>query len=414
MPQSLPMPPVIFAATDLDFLLTLAAAFAAAFVGGVIAMRLKQSPILGYLVAGVVIGPFTPGFVADPQTTQRVADVGVILLLFGVGVHFSLGELVRLRVVAGVGGLTQIALTIAAGMLIGTALGWSPLASFFLGSATAISSSAVLAKVLDERGEAGSAHGAIALGWMIVQDLATIVLVVLLTGLSDTGGGSLGASIALAVGKASLFVVALLVIGLKALPWALARVARLPSRELFLVAIAMISLGTAYLAEEVGISLALGAFLAGLALSESDLAHHILDAIGPTRDLFSVLFFVSIGMLVDPRVIGRALPAFALIVAVIVVVKGLLGFGAVRALHYPTRTALFVGAGIAQAGEFSFLLARIGRDAGVLSADRFTVILGACTASIVVTPLLYRLAERLCTPRLAPADMPTRIEGENV
>lgn len=406
MPPSLPMPPVIFATTELGFLLTLVAAFAAAFIGGAVATRLGQSPIIGYLVAGVVIGPFTPGFVADTATTQRVADVGVILLLFGVGLHFSLGTLVRLRAVAGAGGLTQIALTVAAGMLVGALLGWPPLASLFLGSATAISSSAVLAKVLDERGEANSEHGAIALGWMIVQDLVTIVLVVLLAGLSDTGGGSLGASIAAALAKAALFVAALLVIGLTGLPWALGRIARLRSRELFLVAIAVVALGTAYLAEEVGISLALGAFLAGLALSESDFAHHISDEIGPTRDLFAVLFFVSVGMLVDPRVIAGALPAFLLILAVIVAVKGALGAGFVRLLRYPRRTALFVGAGIAQAGEFSFLLARIGRDAGALSADRFTVILGACTASIVVAPLLYRLAERLCTPH--PATPPPR------
>lgn len=387
-------PPIILAATNLTFLLTLAAAFAAAFVGGAIAVRLKQSPIVGYLIAGVLIGPFTPGFNADAGTTQRVADIGVILLLFGVGVHFSLGELVRLRVVAGLGGVTQIALTIGVAMLTGVALGWSPLASFFLGSAVAISSSAVLAKLLEERGAAGSAHGTVALGWMVVQDLATVVLVVLLTGLSGHNG-SLGENIAIATGKAVLFVGILLVVGAKVLPWWLDRVASFNSRELFLIAIAGLSLGTAYLAEEVGISLALGAFLAGLVLSESDLSHHILGEIGPIRDVFAVLFFISVGMLVDPGVIARSLPTFGLILALIVVVKGLLSGGLIALLRYPAGTALLAGAGIAQAGEFSFLLARLGRDAGVLSAERFTLILGACVASIVLSPLLFGIAERV-------------------
>lgn len=392
MPRSLP--PVTLAATNLTFLLTLVVAFAGAFLGGMIAIRLKQSPIVGYLVAGLIIGPFTPGFNADAATTQLFADIGVILLLFGVGVHFSLADLNRLRVVAGVGGITQIALTIGIGLLAGAALGWSPLASFFLGSAVAISSSAVLAKLLEERGEGGSAHGTVALGWMVMQDLVTVVLVVLLTGLSSEGG-NLGANVATATAKAALFVGLLLIVGVKVLPWWLDRVASVNSRELFIIAIAGLSLGTAYLAEEVGISLALGAFLAGLVLSESDLAHHILGEIGPIRDLFSVLFFVSIGMLVDPGVIAHALPTFALIVALIVVVKGLLSSGIMLVLRYPARTALLAGAGIAQAGEFSFLLARIGRDANVLSAERFTLILAACAVSIIVAPALFPLAERL-------------------
>jgi monovalent cation:H+ antiporter-2, CPA2 family len=388
------LPPPTLAATNLTFLLTLAAAFAAAFVGGAIAVRLKQSPIVGYLLAGLIIGPFTPGFNADTGTTQRVADIGVILLLFGIGVHFSLRELVRLRAVAGVGGVAQIALTIGLAMLAGAALGWSPLASFFLGSAVAISSSAVLAKLLEERGEEGSAHGTVALGWMVVQDLATVVLVVLLTGLSSDNG-NLGASIAIATGKAVLFVGALLLIGAKVLPWWLDRVASFNSRELFLIAIAGLSLGTAYLAEEVGISLALGAFLAGLVLSESDLSHHILGEIGPIRDVFAVLFFVSVGMLVDPTVIARSLPTFGIILGLIVLAKGLLSGGLIALLGYPAGTALLAGAGIAQAGEFSFLLARLGRDANVLSAARFTLILGACVASIVLAPLLFGVVERV-------------------
>lgn len=391
---AIPLPPAVFAVTNLDFLLTLAAAFAAAFLGGAIAVRLKQSPIVGYLVAGLIIGPFTPGFIADTETTQRFADIGVILLLFGVGVHFSLGELVRLKVIAGVGGVTQIALTIGVAMFVGVTLGWSPLASFFLGSAVAISSSAVLAKVLEERGEEGSPHGTIAMGWMVVQDLVTVVLIVLLTGLSDPGG-SLATNVAVATGKAALFVGLLLVVGAKVLPWGLERVAALNSRELFLIAIAGLSLGTAYLAEQVGISLALGAFLAGLVLSESDLAHHILGETGPLRDLFSVLFFVSIGMLVDPAVIVRALPTFLLILALIVVIKGLLTTGIALVLRQPARTALLVGAGVAQTGEFSFLLDRIGREANVLSADQFTLILAACAASIIVAPTLLPLAESL-------------------
>jgi monovalent cation:H+ antiporter-2, CPA2 family len=392
------LPPPTLAVANLTFLLTLAVAFAAAFVGGAIAVRLKQSPIVGYLLAGLIIGPFTPGFNADTGTTQRVADVGVILLLFGVGVHFSLRELARLRVVAGVGGVAQIALMIGVAMLTGAALGWSPLASFFLGSAAAISSSAVLAKLLEERGEEGSAHGTVALSWMVVQDLATVVLVVLLTGFSSDNG-NLGTSIATAIGKAVLFVGVLLIVGAKVLPWGLDRVTAFNSRELFLVAIAGLSLGTAYLAEEVGISLALGAFLAGLVLSESDLSHHILGEIGPIRDVFAVLFFVSVGMLVNPTMIARSLPTFGIILGLIVLAKGLLSSGLIALLRYPVGTALLAGAGIAQAGEFSFLLARLGRDANVLSAERFTLILGACVASIVLSPLLFGGVER-ATSRL--------------
>lgn len=385
--------PVTFAATNLTYLLALTMAFVTAFIGGAIAMRLKQSPILGYLFAGLLIGPFTPGFIADATTTQFVADIGVILLLFGVGVHFSLAELVRLKVIAGVGGVAQIALTIAISMLLGTALGWSPLATFFLGSAVAISSSAVLAKLLDERGDAGSEHGNIALGWMIVQDLVTVVLVVLLTGLSGNSG-NLGASLAAAIGKAALFVALLIIVGAKVLPWWLDRVAAFNSRELFLIAITGLSIGTALLAEEVGISLALGAFLAGLVLSESDLSHHILGEIDPIRELFSVVFFVSIGMLVQPAVVWRELPTFAFILALIVIAKPLVTGGMILLLRYPARVALLVGAGVGQAGEFSFLLARIGREANVLSADRFTLILSACAASIIIAPLLFLIAER--------------------
>lgn len=390
----MPALPVTLAATNLALLLSLAVAFAAALIGGVVATRLKQSPILGYLVAGMVIGPFTPGFVADTETTQLFADIGIILLLFGVGVHFSLKDLARLKVVAGGGGVAQVALTIGIGMLAGVALGWSPLAAFFLGSAAAISSSAVLAKVLEERGEEGSEHGSISLAWMIVQDLATIVLVVLLEGLSGTTGDVV-TNVATATVTAAAFVGVLLVVGTRVLPWLLDRVAALQSRELFLVAVVGLSVGTAFLAEEVGISLALGAFLAGLVLSESDLAHHILGEIGPARDLFAVLFFLSAGMLVDPRVIAAQLPAFGLIVLLIVGGKAALGVAALLALRYPPRTALLVGAGIAQAGEFSFLLARIGREADVLSAERFTLILGACAASIVLAPAMFLAAERL-------------------
>lgn len=390
----MPHPPVTLAATNLALLLSLAVAFAAALVGGVIAARLRQSPILGYLVAGLVIGPFTPGFVADAETTQLFADIGIILLLFGVGVHFSLKDLVRLKVVAGGGGVAQVALTIAVGMLLGVALGWSPLAAFFLGSAAAISSSAVLAKVLEERGEEGSEHGTISLAWMVVQDLATIMLVVLLEGLSN-GEGDVVTNVATATVTAAVFVGVLLVVGVRVLPWLLDRVAALQSRELFLVAVVGLSFGTAFLAEEVGISLALGAFLAGLVLSESDLAHHVLGEIGPARDLFAVLFFVSVGMLVDPRVIAAQLPVFGLLVLLIVGVKAALGVTTLLVLRYPPRTALLVGAGIAQAGEFSFLLAQIGREANVLSQERFTLILGACAASIVVAPLLFLVAERL-------------------
>ena len=375
---------------DTGILVTLALALLAATIGGAVAVRLGQSPILGYVLAGLLIGPYTAGPVAEPETVGALADIGLVFLLFAVGLQLSFGELLRVGKVAVVGGTVQVVAMVVIGYLVALALGFGSLESLFFGAFVSQSSSAVMAKILGDRAELDTAHGHVALAWATLQDLSTIALVVLLGALSV--GGDLGTDIALALGKAALFLVILLPLGLRVLPWLFERILLLRSREVFILTVVAVALGTAYVSELFGLSLALGAFLAGLLISESDISHHILGEISPVRDVFAGLFFVSIGMFVDPTFVIASLGVIAIAVVLIGPVKGFI----IGALSYmggiPVRSAALAGILMAQAGEFSFLIARQGVDAGVVGDDMFSLMLASAALSIVLAPSAARFA----------------------
>jgi monovalent cation:H+ antiporter-2, CPA2 family len=370
-----------------DLLVNLALALIAAAIGGAIAARLGQSPILGYIVVGVLIGPFAPGL-AEPETVAELADVGLIFLLFGVGLQLSVRELVSVGRVAIFGGTLQIVSLIAIGYFVAVAFGFTSIEAFFFGGFVAMCSTTVLAKLLGERGELGTEHGTVALAWATVQDLATIVLVVLLTGVA-TGGDAIS-EVVIAVGKAALFIAVLLPLGARVLPWLFERVALLRSREVFVLSVVAIALGTAFVSEQLGLSLAVGAFLAGLVVSESDISYRALGELTPLRDVFAGIFFVSVGMLFDPAFVIGSLPLVLVALAVVVPIKGAITAGLAYLFRLPLRSAALVGVAMAQAGEFSFLLASLGVELGVVGDEMFSLMLAAAAASIVVSPWLVK------------------------
>jgi monovalent cation:H+ antiporter-2, CPA2 family len=396
------MPPLPFdlsveLSEPVRFILNLGAAVAAALIGGIIAVRLRLPAIVGYLVAGVAIGPFTPGFVGDVGEIAVLADVGIVLLLFALGVEFSIRELRDVGRVAVPGGVAQIAGTLAVGALCALLLGFEVREAFVIGACLSISSTLVVLKSLIDRGELDSLHGRVAVGWSIVQDIATIVFIVALPPLA---GSDVVGPILLAIGKAALFLALAYLGGTRFLPFLFSRVARLGSPELFLLAVVATALLTAFVSSAVfGLSLALGAFVAGLLVSETDESHQAAAEVIPFRDLFAVLFFVSVGMLVDPVALVADLPLVLLLVAVAVVVKGLLTGGSARALGLPTRSAILLGTAMAQVGEFSFIIAEDALGLELIDARVYNVILGTALVSILVGPILLAASDRV-VPRL--------------
>jgi CPA2 family monovalent cation:H+ antiporter-2 len=379
------------------FILNVGAAVAAALVGGIVAVRLGLPAIVGYLLAGVAIGPFTPGFVGDVGEIAALADVGIVLLLFALGIEFSIRELREVARVALPGGAAQIAATLGIGGLLALVLGFEVREALVIGACLSISSTLVVLKSLIDRGELDSLHGRVAVGWSIVQDIATIVFIVALPPLA--GSDFLG-PIALALGKAVLFLVLAYVGGTRFLPWLFSRVARLGSSELFLLAVVATALLTAFVSSAVfGLSLALGAFVAGLLVSETDESHQAAAEVIPFRDLFAVLFFVSVGMLVDPLALVAEIPLVLVLVAVAVIVKGLLTGGAARLLGVPARSAILLGTAMAQVGEFSFIIAEDALGLGLIDGRVYNVILGTALLSILVGPLLLAWTDRI-VPRL--------------
>jgi CPA2 family monovalent cation:H+ antiporter-2 len=372
---------------------SIALALVAALVGAVIAVRLGQSAVIGYIAAGVVIGPFTPGLIVDPHTVEEAADLGLVFLLFTIGAELSLRDLVKAGRVALLGGSVQVLVTMAVGFGVGRLLGWDVPGALFFGAVIAISSGAVLSKILGERGELEAEHGRIALAWSTVQDLATIVLVVELPALSMGGGGRIEDAL-LALGKAGLFLAILVPAGLKLFPALFEWLARLRNRELFVLAVAAVALGTAYVSTLFGVSLALGAFVAGLTVGESDLSHQVLAEIVPLRDVLAGLFFVSVGMLVDPPFVAANWSLVLLVLLLMVAFKGLVVSGLSALLGASARTAALVGVAMAQCGEFSFLLARLGRETGAVTSDGFNLMLSGAAASIVLAPPLHTVAGR--------------------
>lgn len=368
-------------------LLNLAVALLAATIGAAVAVRLRQSAIIGFIVAGIAIGPYTPGFVGDLETVRALADIGIVFLMFAIGNQVRLADLVRVGPVAGIGGTTQVIAMIGIGYAVGRALGWGELEAFVAGAVVSNSSSTILARILGERGETDAEHAHVSLAWSTVQDLWTIVLVVLVTALATTGEP--GPDLVVALGKALVFLVIVVPLGLRVVPRVLEMLAGFRSREIFVLGVVTLALGTALLASAFGISLALGAFVAGLVIGESDLSHEVLGETRPFRDLFAGLFFVSVGMLFDPRFVVENLALVALVVALIVPAKGLLVTAIAAVFRYPARTAILAGITLAQSAEFSFLLARLGADLDVVSPEVFSLLLAGAVASIVVAPALH-------------------------
>jgi CPA2 family monovalent cation:H+ antiporter-2 len=371
---------------EVSLLRDVSAALAIALTGGWIATRLRLSSIVGYILAGVVISPFTPGFVGDVDRLRLIADIGIVLLLFSIGVQFSLSELTQAGPRAIAAASAQIAVVMAGALVCGSVGGWPVDQSLYFGAAAAIASSVVAVKLLEARGDIASDHGRLVVTWSIVQDLWAVVLIVALGAIAGEGGASeLTREVAVAAGKAMLFLGGVLLIGMRVMPLVLARVAEERSRELFFLAIAALTMSTALASEFMGLSLALGAFLAGLVVSESDLSHRVLGDLLPTRDVFAVLFFVSVGMLIDPGVLADEWAALIVAFLLIAALKPI----AARVLLAPVtrpHTALLASAALVSAGEFSFVLARSGLDEGALSESMFSVIITATALAIVISP----------------------------
>jgi monovalent cation:H+ antiporter-2, CPA2 family len=395
---------------------TIAIGLTAAFIGGLIARRVRLPAIVGYIVAGVVIGPFTPGFIADTDIALELAELGVILLMFGVGIQFSIRELVAVRSIAVPGAILQTIVAGLFGIWLGSVLGWTLGGGLVLGLAISIASTVVLLRALTDRNELDTPQGRIAVGWLIVEDLLAVLVLVLLPTIApilDAGGTAatepldMVAPVVLALGKAVAFAVVMVVVGARVVPWLLLVVAREGSRELFTLAVLAIALGIAFVSSSVfGVSLALGAFLAGLVVSESDMSHQAAADALPLRDAFAVLFFVSVGMLLDPTfLVANPLPVLA-VVLLIVGMKAITKFAIVTVAGYPTRVALTVGAGLAQIGEFSFIVGTVGRSLGLLPDDGFQLIVAGALLSIAVNPFVLRAIDPIearlrATPAIA-------------
>jgi CPA2 family monovalent cation:H+ antiporter-2 len=376
-------------------ILTLTGGLTAALILGYFTLRLGLSPIVGYLLAGICIGPHTPGFVGNESLASEMAEVGVILLMFGVGLQFHVKELVAVRRVAVTGALFQIAVATGLGALAGRAFGWGWTGSILFGIAISVASTVVLIRVLTDHGALHLPQGRIAIGWLVVEDLFTVLALVLLPALLAGGGQGLALTLALAVGKLLLLAVILFGAGRRVLPWLLKRVAD-AGQELFMLAVLvlalMISVGSAYL---FGASMALGAFLAGMVIGQSSFATRAASEVLPFRDAFAVLFFVSVGMLLDPVALLGQWHWVAVTLAIILVGKPLAALVVVRALRQPFAVGLAIAVALSQIGEFSFILAVLGRDLGVLPAEGMNILVAASILSITVNPLLYRWAAPL-------------------
>jgi len=376
---------------EMTLLINIAVALVAAFFGGLAARRVGLPTIGGYMLAGIAIGPFTPGFVGDVRTISQLAELGVIFLMFGVGLHFSLQDLWKVRSIAIPGALGQMALATLLGVALSQLWGWSAASGLVLGLAVSVASTVVLLRGLMDNGLLNTPHGQAAVGWLVLEDLATVLILIFMPVLS----GSIGAfweNLGFTVLKASLFMALLLFVGKKLIPWLLLRIAHTRSKELFILAILAIALGTALGASEIfGVSLALGAFMAGVLVGQSPLSHQAGADVLPFREAFAVLFFVSIGMLVNPGYLfanyGSVLALTGLILVGKPALTMLMGF----MFPWPARTALVVSAGLSQIGEFSFILGQAGVNLRLLNQDQYSLILAGALLSITMNPAMFRL-----------------------
>jgi monovalent cation:H+ antiporter-2, CPA2 family len=376
---------------ELPILINITVALLAAFVGGFLARRLKLSSMVGYMLAGVAIGPFTPGFIGDLSTIQQLAELGVIFLLFDVGLHFSLRDLWAVRDTVISGALIQLVVITGLGLLLAHLWGWSLAAGILLGLAITIASTVVMIRNLMDRGLLNTTHGQVAVGWLVLEDLIAVLILVLLPALVTNTQEPLWQTAGLALLKTAAFAALMLVAGTRIIPWFLLRMAHLRSRELFIVAIIVITVGTAIGASSVfGVSLALGAFLAGVVVSESALSHQVGAEMVPFRETFAVLFFVSVGMLVNPLDVLSHAGEVLLLVLVIVLGKFVLTVLQGMLFPRPARTTLILAAGRSQIGEFSFILGTAGVALGVFKQEQYALLLAGALLSITLNPFLFQ------------------------
>lgn len=393
---------------DATLIATIVMGLVLAFIGGLLALKLRLPPIVGYLLAGVAIGPFSPGFVGDEALASQLAEIGIILLMFGVGLHFSIRDLLSVRKIAIPGAVIQIGVATAFGVGLGYLWGWSFGAGLVFGLALSVASTVVLLRALEERHMLHSINGRIAVGWLIVEDLAMVLVLVLLPAMagmlggtagslaSESGGNQAWVTLAITLGKVVLFLVLMLVVGKRVVPWLLVQVTRTGSRELFTLSVLATALGIAYgSAALFGVSFALGAFFAGVVLAETDFSHQAAADSLPLKDAFAVLFFVSVGMLFDPSILVRSPLAVLAVLLVILMGKSLAAFGIVLGFGYPVPTALIVSASLAQIGEFSFILAGLGATLGLLPPEAHDLILAGALLSITLNPLVFAALGRL-------------------
>jgi CPA2 family monovalent cation:H+ antiporter-2 len=390
---------------DAPLITMLALAFVIAFAFGMIAQKFRLSPLVGYLLAGIAVGPHTPGFVADTVLAQQLAEVGVILLMFGVGLHFSPTDLMRVRWIAIPGAIAQMAVATLLGFAAAQVFGWGIGGGLVFGLALSVASTVVLLRALESRNEVDSDHGHIAVGWLLVEDILMIAALLLLPAFADlladrpqASGNSLAYSLLITVAKVALFAALALVVGRRVIPWLLQHVAETGSRELFTLAVLACALGIAFGAAVLfDVSFALGAFFAGVIMNESEFSHDAAQRSLPFQDAFAVMFFVSVGMLFQPSIIFEAPLGVLAVLLIILLGKSVAAFLIVLAFRHPLTSALTISASLAQIGEFSFILAGLGVSYGLLPPEGRDLIMAGALLSISLNPLLFRALEPLET-----------------
>ena len=398
---------------DTPLIATIVIGLSLAFLFGLVAQRLKLPLIAGYLLAGIIIGPFTPGYVADQALATELAELGVILLMFGVGLHFSVKDLMSVKSIAIPGAIGQIIVATAAGVGLALVMGWGLGAGLIFGLSLSVASTVVLLRALQDRSIVASDRGRIAVGWLIVEDVVMVLSLVLIPPLAGLLGGTaqpvadqaaevarlgvgpITATLIVTLAKFAAFVALMLIVGRKLIPWVLHYVAHTGSRELFRLAVLAIALGVAYGSSQIfGVSFALGAFFAGMVMAGSTLSQQAMRETLPLRDAFAVLFFVSVGMLFNPSIVLTAPLALIATVAIIILVKSMAAYGIVRAFGYDKATGLTIAASLAQIGEFSFILIMMGTKLAIVPAEAKDLVVAGAMISILANPLLFTLLDR--------------------
>lgn len=412
---------------ELPLVSTIAAGIGMAFVCGFVASKLRLSPLVGYIVAGIIVGPHSPGFIADIHIAEQLSEIGVVLLLFGVGLHFSIEDFMEVRKIASFGAITRIIIITLAGLAVGGFMGWGVGTSIIFGLALSVASTVVMLRALEEHHLLQTMTGKISIGWLIVEDIVMVLAMVMIPALAGMMGGT-GAEntdtetvtlqLLTAFGKVGLFAVVMVVVGKRVLPWILTAVSRTGSRELFTLAAISMAMGVAFGAAILfGVSLALGAFFAGMMIRESDLNHEVADRVLPFQDAFAVLFFVAVGMLFDPAILTEQPFGVIETVAIIIAAKALVSFLIVRLFGYPVKTSLLLAVGLAQIGEFSFILIALGDSVGLMPEDAKNIILAGALISVALNPILFHLARNWCiraglTQNTAENDTLAHLESE--